>query len=151
MLRLGWLSTGRDKAARDLLTTVYEAIQRKEIKGRIAFVFSNREPGEDRESDLFLELVKSYKLPLVTLWREVEKRPWEEITRTGEGLPLFQAIRREGLKREFPLILATLRALGEGELKIKDGQVQDRDGRAIPGDDLTGEIEKALAERGSHG
>jgi len=265
VLRLGWLSTGRDKAARDLLTTVYEAIQRKEIKGRIAFVFSNREPGEDRESDLFLELVKSYKLPLVTfssarfrstssparrleydrqimkriarfraellvlagymlivgeemcqrfpmlnlhpappggprgtwqeviwqllreraqgsgvmvhlvtpqldqgppvayctyplrggdldpLWREVEKRPWEEITRTGEGLPLFQAIRREGLKREFPLILATLRALGEGDAKIKDGQVLDKNGRAIPGYDLTGEIEKALAERGSHG
>src|SRR3989304_4498062 len=258
MLRLGWLSTGRDKAARDLLTTVYEAIQRKEIKGRIAFVFSNREPGEDRESDLFLELVKSYKLPLVTfssarfrstssparrleydrqimkkiarfraellvlagcmvisgggelcqrfpmltlppappggprgtwqeviwqllreraqgsgvmvhlvtpqldqgppvayctyplrggdldpLWREVEKRPWEEITRTGEGLPLFQAIRREGLKREFALILANLRALGEGDAKIKDGQVLDRDGRAIPGPDLPGGLEEA--------
>jgi len=67
MLRLGWLSTGRDKAARDLLTTVYEAIQRKEINGRIAFVFSNREPWEERESDLFLELVKSYSLTLVTL------------------------------------------------------------------------------------
>ena len=258
MLRLGWLSTGRDEAARDLLKTVWEAIGRGEVKGEIAFVFSNREPGEARESDLFFGLVKGYKIPLLTLssssfgisgpsrrleydgkvmgklrrfkpdllvlagymlilgeemcqrypminlhpaapggpkgtwqeviwqlirararasgvmmhqvtpkldegppltfctyslwgagfdplWKEVEKLPWEEVRARGEGLPLFQAIREEGLTREFPLIVATLRALGEGEVKIEVGRVLDRQNRPVPGYNLTAEIEKALA------
>ncbi|HLE02837.1 MAG TPA: phosphoglycerate transporter, partial [Dehalococcoidia bacterium] len=67
MLRVGWLSTGRDQAARDLLKTVWEAMGRGEVKAEIAFVFSNREPGEARESDLFFGLVKGYKISLLTL------------------------------------------------------------------------------------
>ena len=35
------------------------------IKGEISFVFSNREPGEAEQSDLFFELVHSYGIPLV--------------------------------------------------------------------------------------
>ena len=65
MYQLGWFSTGRDKAARDLLETVRSSIKLGEIKARIAFVFCNREPGESRESDLFLKLVESYHIPLV--------------------------------------------------------------------------------------
>ena len=258
MLRLGWLSTGRDEAARDLLKTVWEAIGRGEVKAELAFVFSNREPGEARESDLFFGLVKGYKIPLLTLssssfdisgpsrrleydrkvmgklrrfkpdllvlagymlilgeemcqrypmlnlhpaapggpsgtwqeviwqlirararasgvmmhlvtpeldegppltfctyslrgerfdplWKEVEKLPWEEVRARGEDLPLFQEIREEGLKREFPLIVATLRALGEGRVKVEGGRVLDRQNRPIPGQNLTAEIEKALA------
>jgi len=258
MLRLGWLSTGRDEAARDLLKTVWEAIGRGEVKAEIAFVFSNREPGEARGSDLFFGLVKGYKIPLLSLssssfgisspsrrleydkkvmgklsrfkpdllvlagyililgeemcrryptinlhpaapggpkgtwqeviwqlirararasgvmmhlvtpeldegppltfcayslrgerfdplWKEVEKQPWEEVRARGEGLPLFQETREEGLKREFLLIVATLRALGEGEVKIEGGQVLDRQNRPIPGYNLTAEIDKALA------
>ncbi len=71
MYHIGWFSTGRDPAARELLTTVYQAIGRGEIRAKIEFIFSNREPGEDRESDLFFELVQSYHLPLVCLsWKE---------------------------------------------------------------------------------
>ena len=62
---IGWFSTGRDKAARDLLTTVQEDIRRGEIKALITFVFSNREAGESVESDRFFELVKAYHLPLI--------------------------------------------------------------------------------------
>ena len=258
MLRIGWLSTGRDQAARDLLKTAWEAMGRGEVKAEIAFVFSNREPGEARESDLFFGLVKGYKIPLLTLssssfgisgpsrrleydrkvmgklrrfkpdllvlagymlilgeemcqrypminlhpaapggpkgtwqeviwqlirararasgvmmhlvtpeldegppltfctyslrgamfepfWKDMEKHPWEEVQARGEGLPLFQAIREEGLKREFPLIVATLRALGEGRVKIDGGRVLDRQNRPIPGYNLTAEIERALA------
>jgi phosphoribosylglycinamide formyltransferase-1 len=65
MYQLGWFSTGRDKAARDLLTVVQRSIALGEIRAEIAFVFSNREPGESKESDLFLKLVKSYGIPLV--------------------------------------------------------------------------------------
>ena len=65
MYQLGWFSTGSDKAARDLLTVVNNSIRQGEIKAEIAFVFSNREPGESRESDLFFELVDDYHIPLI--------------------------------------------------------------------------------------
>jgi len=63
--QLGWFSTGRDKAARDLLEAVYSSIKLGEIKAKIAFFFCNREPGESRKTDLFLKLVESYQIPLV--------------------------------------------------------------------------------------
>ncbi len=67
MLRIGWFSTGRDKAARDLLTVVQDSIRQSEIEADICFVFSNREWGETIESDLFFELVKGYHIPLICL------------------------------------------------------------------------------------
>ena len=65
MYRLGWFSTGRDEAARDLLGAVQSHIESGEIKADIAFVFSNREPGESGESDRLFEAVAGYKIPLV--------------------------------------------------------------------------------------
>ena len=65
MLNIGWFSTGRDKAARQLLQAVQDKSQRGDIDGKISFVFSNREPGEAMESDVFFELVRSYDIPLV--------------------------------------------------------------------------------------
>ncbi len=65
--QLGWFSTGRDKAARDLLTVVNSTIKRGEIEAEIAFVFCNRESGESEESDLFLKLVEDEHIPLVCL------------------------------------------------------------------------------------
>ena len=64
--RLGWFSTGRDKAARDLLTVAQRSIALGELQGEIAFVFCNRARGEARESDLFIKLVENYGLPLVS-------------------------------------------------------------------------------------
>ena len=42
-----------------------ECISTGDIKGKINFVFSNREPGQSQESDLFFDLVRSYNIPLV--------------------------------------------------------------------------------------
>jgi phosphoribosylglycinamide formyltransferase-1 len=67
LLNIGWFSTGRDDAARQLLQTVRDRIHDGDIDGKISFVFSNREPGESNESDLFFELVRSYNIPLVCL------------------------------------------------------------------------------------
>jgi len=67
LLNIGWFSTGRDEAARQLLQAVQDKIHRGDIDGKINFVFSNREPGEANESDLFFELVQSYDIPLVCL------------------------------------------------------------------------------------
>jgi len=67
VLKIGWFSTGRDKAARQLLQTVQDSIRRGDINGQISFVFSNREPGQTKESDMFFELVRGCRIPLVCL------------------------------------------------------------------------------------
>ena len=64
-MNIGWFSTGRDEAARRLLQAVQDNICSANIDARISFVFSNREPGESQESDLFFDLARSYRLPLV--------------------------------------------------------------------------------------
>lgn len=265
MFGIGWFSTGRDKAAKDLLTAVQNQIKKGEIKGLITFVFSNRESGESPESDCFFELVKSYHLPLVcfssrkfqeacrkpldacrleydrevmkrtapfyqdlsilagymliagpelcrrynminlhpappggpagtwqeVIWQLLETRTsvtgvmmhlvtpeldrgplvtyctfsitgdkfkagWQELDkygltdikrRQGENNALFRLIRQEGLAREFPLIVATVKAFAGGKIKIHSGKVVDSQGQPVPGCDLTPEIESSLLER----
>ena len=64
-LQIGWFSTGRDKAARDLLNAVYREIKSGHIDADISFVFCNRTLGESRESDLFIKTVEDYGIDLV--------------------------------------------------------------------------------------
>jgi phosphoribosylglycinamide formyltransferase-1 len=256
--KLGWFSTGRDKAARDLLTVAQRSIAQGELKAEIAFVFCNREPGESRESDLFLKLVKGYNMPLIFFSsrnfgatqgrrleydREVMKRlegfhpdlcvlagymlivgkemcqrynminlhpaapggpkgTWQEViwqliesnaTETGvmmhlvtrqldmgppvtyctfpirgkpfdrywaeikgqsvgkikqgqgENNPLFKLIRKHGLAREFPLIIATLKAFSQGKVRISaEKKLVDAEGKAIKGYNLTDEINRLV-------
>ena len=260
MYKLGWFSTGRDKAARDLLTVAQRSIALGETQAEIAFVFCNREPGETRESDLFLKLVKSYGLPLVCFsyrnfkadkgagyrleydrevmkrlqgfhpdlcvlagymlivgeemcqrynminlhpaapggpkgtwqeviwqlieskasetgvmmhlvtpeldmgppvtygtfpirgkpfdkyWQEIEGQSVEEIKNgQGEKNPLFKLIRKHGLAREFPLIIATLKVFSQGKVKIiADKKLVDADGKPIKGYNLTNEINQQI-------
>ncbi len=264
--RIGWFSTGRDEAAGALLETVQGSIERGEIKAEIAFVFSNREPGESEYSDRFFGLVRGYDLPLVTLscrrfleenggdaganrnhsreeydraamnrlrhfrvdlcvlagymlvvgeemcrrynmlnlhpaapggpkgtWQEVIRqliqeraresgvmmhlvtpeldrgpvvtyalfsirgapfdRYWAEIngyqrdeSRAGGGeKALFRLIREYGLKREFPLIIATLQAFSQGRVKIENGTVTDSGGHPLDGYDLSDDINRMVA------
>ena len=63
--RIGWFSTGRGKGSRDLLIVVQDRVRSGDIKASIEFVFCSREPGEAEGSDLFIELVKGYGVPLV--------------------------------------------------------------------------------------
>ncbi len=67
MLNIGWFSTGKDEAAQRLLQAVWYKSHNGDINGEISFVFSNREPSETKESDLFFELVRSYNIPLIYL------------------------------------------------------------------------------------
>ncbi|MFH1485403.1 MAG: hypothetical protein ABIH46_04965 [Chloroflexota bacterium] len=53
-----------DEAARDLLKVVRHSIEYGEVRARIKFVFSNREPGESVASDSFLQLARDYGVPL---------------------------------------------------------------------------------------
>ena len=85
------------------------------------------------------------------LWRDIQDiTPAKIKASNGDNHPLFRLIRQEGLRREFPLILATIRLLARGGIKIEGGRVVDRFGAAIPGYDLTGEVEESLTRSG-HG
>ncbi len=64
--KVGWFSSGRDEAARDLLGAVWRSIEEGEVPAQFSFVFCSKEPGEDLESDLFIEQVQEYGAPLVT-------------------------------------------------------------------------------------
>jgi len=91
MYQLGWFSTGRDKAARELLQAVNSSISSSEIKAKIAFVFCNREPGESPESDLFLKLVGKYNLPIIYFsYQKFKARHGTPITNQAGSLPLWR-------------------------------------------------------------
>ncbi len=57
---------------------------------------------------------------------------------------LFWWIRQEGVRREIPLIVLTLKALAEGRIRIKDGKVMDNRGKEVQGISLTQEVEEYL-------
>ncbi len=89
MYQFGWFSTGRDKAARDLLQAAYSNIRSGEIEARLAFVFCSREPGESAQSDLFLELANEYKIPLVSFSYQ-KFRVGRTGSQQGEPLPRWR-------------------------------------------------------------
>ena len=267
MYRFGWFSSGRDKAARDLLEVACDSIKGGDIESKISFVFCSRESGESTESDKFIRLVRSYDIPLVcysyqefkagksdsqpgeplpqwrlgydrrvmerlkeyepdlsilagymlivgkemcrhydminlhpaapggpagtwqeVIWQLMESRAketgvmthlvtpqldkgpvvsyckfkitgvpfyayWQQLEgqsvsrikeSQGEENPLFKLIRSQGLKREFPLILATMKAFSFGSVKIAGGRVVGAKGDTIDGCDLTEEIDKII-------
>ncbi len=86
--------------------------------------------------------------PFDKYWRQIERHPLTEIRkRQGENNHLFQLIRKHGLAREFPLIIATIRAFSQGKVKItEDKRVIDADGKSIMGYNLTSEIDKLVKE-----
>ena len=89
--QLGWFSTGRDKAARDLLQAVQSQITLGEIEAEIVFVFCNREPGESEESDAFLRQVDDYHIPLVCFsYQKFRARQGIPATSQGGTLPLWR-------------------------------------------------------------
>jgi phosphoribosylglycinamide formyltransferase-1 len=265
--KLGWFSSGRDEAARELLTVVYDAISESFIKAEFDFVFSNREEKQSSESDAFFRLVEDYGIPLVqfsskyfepemrkqnilewrraydrevmnrlesynpdlcvlagymlitgeeickkftminlhpalpggptgtwqeviwklletkaektgvmmhhvtkvldrgppitfcsfpihggkfdSLWKNFEEKQktqsLEDIQRIeGEDEPLFKEIRIEGVKRELPLIIQTIKEFAEGRVKV-EGQRIIAEGKEIPGAyDLTEKIENLI-------
>lgn len=66
MYRLGWFSTGRGKGSRGLFKTVHDSIASGETSAEFAFVFCSRERGETEQTDIFLQMVEDYGIPLVT-------------------------------------------------------------------------------------
>jgi hypothetical protein len=66
MFTFGWFSSGRDQAAIDLFTTTLERMETCFIKGRVAYVFCDRAPGESPTSDCFHAPIRERSVPPVT-------------------------------------------------------------------------------------
>ena len=115
MTRVGWLSTGRDKAARDLLKAVRESIEHNSLGIEIPFVFSNREPGEHEESDLFFNLVKDYRIPLICFssqkFRPEQRRTDISQWRLAYDMEIMR--RLEGLERDICVLAGYMLIIGE--------------------------------------
>ncbi len=88
--------------------------------------------------------------PFDDYWGEIAKYGVEEVKkRQGENNHLFRLIRRHGLAREFPLIIATIKAFSQDKIKItQDKKVVDADGRPITGYNMTNEINEVV--QGTH-
>jgi phosphoribosylglycinamide formyltransferase-1 len=63
----------------------------------------------------------------------------------GEGNALFQMIRKEGVKRELPLLFETIRFLSCGRIKILNKKVYVNEKEYIGGVCLSEEVEQAIA------
>ncbi len=94
-LKIGWFSTGRDPAARNLLETVHTDLVTNNIPATIEWIFCHRETGdgpfddEYRERELFFELAASKGIPVATLSHmrfmpELRKRGLKESSSAAE-------------------------------------------------------------------
>jgi len=98
-LRIGWFSTGRDPAARNLLQTVYDDLLKNRVPARIEWIFCHRETGdgpaneEYRQREMFFDLAASLNIPVATL-SHVKFKP--ELRKQGlaESRSAEQASRR---------------------------------------------------------
>ena len=100
-LKIGWFSTGRDPAARNLLETVHTDLVANNIPATIEWIFCHRETGdgpfddEYRERELFFELAASKGIPVATLSHvrfmpELRKRGLEESNFAAEPSAALQ-------------------------------------------------------------
>jgi folate-dependent phosphoribosylglycinamide formyltransferase PurN len=87
--------------------------------------------------------------PFDKYWREIEGFSVEQIQKgEGENNALFRLIREHGLVREFPLIVATIKAFSEGRMRVtRDKKMMDVEGNTINGYNLTEEIDEKVKNR----
>jgi phosphoribosylglycinamide formyltransferase-1 len=69
----------------------------------------------------------------------------ERVRRRESGHPLFHAVRAAGFARETPLMLQTVRAVAEGQLRLAEGRVLDGRGETLTeGLDLSEQVERMV-------
>jgi phosphoribosylglycinamide formyltransferase-1 len=84
------------------------------------------------------------------LWEDWDKKLkrgsfQQRMKEEGENNPLFKEIRRQGVRRELPLIVMTLKALCENRVRIERGKVLDDKGKEVEGICLNDEVEEYLS------
>ncbi len=86
--------------------------------------------------------------PFDRYWQEIKGLPANSNRGREARNSLFKLIRKHGLAREFPLIIATIQAFSQGKIKITtDKRVIDSNGKPIKGYNLTDEIDKAVSRQ----
>jgi phosphoribosylglycinamide formyltransferase-1 len=89
-LRVGWFSTGRGPGSRALFRAICQAIDGG-LPVELAYVFCNREPGEDEQTDQLFALIHGRGVPLVTLSSAAfRRRAGGKVVRKGEPLPRWR-------------------------------------------------------------
>jgi len=84
-------------------------------------------------------------VPFEAHWQKLGGESLESIkTQEGDEIELFNLIRQHGLKREFPLIVTTVKAFSEGRVRVQNGKIVDSGGNAITGYDLSDEIDQIV-------
>ena len=92
-LRIGWLTTGAGPGSQRwrMFNAVHDAIRSGQLDAEMAYVFCNRERGEDEGTDTLLDLVQSHKVPLVTLSSRAFRRAnGGELSKHGQPLPAWR-------------------------------------------------------------
>lgn len=92
-LRIGWFSTGAGPGSQRwrMFNAVLDEIQAGRLDAEIAFVFSNRERGENEGTDAFLDLVESHDVAVVTKSSRAFRRArGGELSKHGQPLPAWR-------------------------------------------------------------
>jgi phosphoribosylglycinamide formyltransferase-1 len=100
-MRIGWFSTGRDEAARNLLTAVHDGLNASGAPAKIDWIFCHREPGdgpdneEARQRKLFLDLAADLGIPVKALSHvrfepEMRRRGLEESISAEQASPRLE-------------------------------------------------------------
>lgn len=90
-LRIGWFTTARGPGSRAMYEAVASAIAARTLDAEFAFVFCNRDPGEDPLTDSFLHLVAENGHTLVTKSSVAYRRAvGGRVSRPGEPLPTWR-------------------------------------------------------------
>ena len=84
-------------------------------------------------------------------WDELGRVGLDAARSQGEQQPLFAEIRRRGVARERPLLVATLIALADGSIRIEGGRPVGQDGPIDGGLDMTEEVERLIEKWGQQG
>jgi phosphoribosylglycinamide formyltransferase-1 len=84
-------------------------------------------------------------------WKDVDEKlkhhSFQQLVKEeGENNPLFKEIRRQGVRRELPLIVMTLKSLSENRVRIERGRVLDDKGKEVGGICLNDEVEEYLKQ-----
>lgn len=87
-LRIGWFTTARGSGSRAMYEAVANAVAAGALDAEFAFVFCNREPGEDALTDSFFRLVQANRHPLLAKSSVGYRRAvGGSLSRPGEPLP----------------------------------------------------------------
>ncbi len=89
-LRIGWFTTGAGPGSQRwrMFFAVLDDIRGGSLAAEIAFVFSNRDRGEDEGTDAFLDLVESSGVPLITHSSRAFRRACGGVlSKPGQPLP----------------------------------------------------------------